>query len=242
MLCDTALSGEDALKKMENTGGYDIFFVDWKMPGMDGIELTKRIKNRTDKKSVVIMISATEWSLIREDAESAGVDKFLMKPLFASDIMDCMNACLGVGGSNTEKQQKTVKAGELKGCRILLAEDVEINREILLASMEGTDAEIDCAENGHEALRLLSENPEKYDLVFMDVQMPLMDGLEATRRIRQKGSKIPIIAMTANVFKEDIESCLAAGMDDHIGKPLDMSNVLEKIRKYRHKNKITTDG
>jgi CheY-like chemotaxis protein len=103
--------------------------------------------------------------------------------------------------------------------------------------MEGTDAEIDCAENGHEALRLLSENPAKYDLVFMDVQMPLMDGLEATRRIRKSGNKIPVVAMTANVFKEDIDSCLAAGMDDHIGKPLDMGNVLEKIRKYWNKNR-----
>jgi signal transduction histidine kinase/CheY-like chemotaxis protein len=234
VLCDTALSGEEALEKIEKSGGYDIYFVDWKMPGMDGIELTKRIKKRSaQRKSVVIMISAFEWAIIREEAEGAGVDKFLMKPLFASDIMDCMNACLGVGGSNTEKQQKAVKGGELKGCSILLAEDVEINREILIASMESTGVEIDCAENGLEALRLLSANPQKYDLVFMDVQMPEMDGFEATRNIRKSGNTIPVIAMTANVFKEDIENCLAAGMDDHIGKPLNMDNVLEKIRKYR---------
>jgi signal transduction histidine kinase/DNA-binding response OmpR family regulator len=234
VFCDAAISGDAAIKKIEEKGGYDIYFVDWKMPGMDGIELTRQIKKRNvDRKSVVIMISATEWALIREEAEGVGVDKYLMKPLFASDIMDCMNSCLGVGGTNTSDQQKAVKAGELKGCRILLAEDVEINREILLASMEGTDAEIDCAENGLEAVRMISENPEKYDLVFMDVQMPQMDGLEATRQIRKTGSKIPIVAMTANVFKEDIEKCLEAGMDDHIGKPLDMSNVLKKIRKYR---------
>jgi CheY-like chemotaxis protein len=91
VICDIALSGEDALKKIEQTGGYDIFFVDWKMPGMNGIELTRQIKKRTNRKSVVIMISATEWTLIREEAEGAGIDKFLMKPLFASDIMDCMN-------------------------------------------------------------------------------------------------------------------------------------------------------
>jgi CheY-like chemotaxis protein len=179
------------------------------------------------------MISATEWTLIREEAESVGVDKYLMKPLFASDIMDCMNACLGVSGYSTQKQKSAVKGGELKGCHILLAEDVEINREILIASMEGTGVEIDCAENGLEALRLLSENPAKYDLVFMDVQMPEMDGLEATRNIRQSGNNIPVIAMTANVFKEDIDKCLEAGMNDHLGKPLDMGNVLEKIRKYR---------
>ncbi|MDR1838727.1 MAG: response regulator, partial [Treponema sp.] len=241
--CDIAANGVEALKKIEESGGYDIFFVDWKMPEMDGIELTRRIKKRnTDRKSVVIMISATEWALIREEAEGVGVDKFLMKPLFASDIMDCMNACLGVGGSNTPKQQSAVRGGELKGCSILLAEDVEINREILLASMEGTGAEIDCAENGLEALRLLSENPVKYDLVFMDVQMPEMDGLEATRSIRKNGNNIPVIAMTANVFKEDIDKCLEAGMNDHLGKPLDMGNVLEKIRKYWDRSRMVAAG
>ena len=241
--CDVAISGEDALKQIEKSGAYDIYFIDWKMPGMNGIELTRQIKKRSsDRKSVVIMISATEWALIREEAENIGIDKFLMKPLFASDIMDCINACMGVGGSNTQKQQGEVKGGEFKGCRILLAEDVEINREILLASMEGTDAEIDCAGNGLEALRLLSENPVKYDLIFMDVQMPEMDGLEATRQIRKSGNKIPIVAMTANVFREDIEKCLGAGMNDHIGKPLDMGNVLKKVRKYWDRNRRRADG
>ena len=233
VLCETAPGGEDAVKIMEKAGGFDIYFVDWKMPGMNGIELTRQIKKRSaDRKSVVIMISATEWTLIKDDAESAGVDKYLMKPLFASDIMDCMNACLGVGGTNTESQQKTIKGGELKGCKILLAEDVEINREILIASLENTGVQIDCAENGLEAVRKVKENPDKYDLVFMDVQMPEMDGLEATSEIRKNGFKLPIIAMTANVFREDIEKCLKAGMNEHIGKPLDIGNVLNKIRKY----------
>jgi signal transduction histidine kinase/CheY-like chemotaxis protein len=236
--CDVAIDGNEALKQIEKSGGYDIYFVDWKMPGMNGIELTKEIKKRNkDRKSVIIMISATEWTFIRDEAENAGVDKYLMKPLFASDIMDCMNSCLGVGGSNTQEQRDVIKGGEFRGCRILLAEDVEINREILLASMEGTGAEIDCAENGLQALRIVSENPKKYDIVFMDVQMPEMDGLESTRNIRKSGIKIPVIAMTANVFKEDIERCLAAGMNDHIGKPLDMANVMKKVRKYWNKNK-----
>ena len=236
--CDVASNGAEAIKKIKKTGGYDMYFVDWKMPEIDGIELTKYIKGfNRDKKCVVIMISSTEWALIHEVAEAAGVDKFLMKPLFASDVMDCMNDCLGVAGTCTPRQQKSVKAGEFQGCRILLAEDVEINREILLASLQDTGAEIDCAGNGLEVLHMLEENPDAYELIFMDVQMPQMDGMEASRHIRKNGGSIPIIAMTANVFKEDIDQCLAAGMDDHVGKPLDVSIVLEKMRRYRKTNK-----
>ena len=127
---------------------------------------------------------------------------------------------------------ESAEDGELIGCRILLAEDVEINREILIACMENTGVSIDCAENGLDAVRMAAGNTGGYDLIFMDVQMPEMDGLEATREIRKAGGAIPIIAMTANVFKEDVEKCIAAGMDDHIGKPLDMSDVMKKVRKY----------
>jgi CheY-like chemotaxis protein/HPt (histidine-containing phosphotransfer) domain-containing protein/two-component sensor histidine kinase len=232
--CDIALSGAEALRHIKETGGYDMYFVDWKMPGMDGIELSREIKKTNpDKKSVVIMISSTEWARIHEEAEDAGVDKFLMKPLFASDIMDCMNSFMGMNGINDKNREKNKKIGELKGCCILYAEDVKINREILLARMKHTGAEIDCAENGVEAVRMAEENPDKYDMIFMDFQMPEMNGLDATRHIRQSGNQIPIIAMTANVFKEDIDQCIEAGMNDHIGKPLDLNIVLEKVRKYR---------
>jgi signal transduction histidine kinase/CheY-like chemotaxis protein len=122
------------------------------------------------------------------------------------------------------------------GRRILLAEDVEINREIVLTLLERTKLEIDCAENGIEAVRKFSGAPDKYDMIFMDIHMPEMDGYEATRRIREldvpKAKTIPIIAMTADVFREDIEKCLAAGMNSHVGKPLDFDNVLEKLRNY----------
>ncbi|MCL2628555.1 MAG: response regulator [Oscillospiraceae bacterium] len=233
--CDVALSGKEAIKLIENTGGYDMYFIDWKMPEMDGIELTRKIRS-TDlkRKSVVIMISSTEWTVIRERAEQVGVDKYLMKPLFASDVMNCMNSCMSKTDEQTPRHKKIMKLGELTGCTILLAEDVEINREILLNRMKYTGAKIDCVQNGAEALQTLIENPDKYDLVFMDVQMPVMDGLEATRKIRESGSKLPIIAMTANVFKEDIDQCLNAGMNDHIGKPLDLDIVLNKIHKYMH--------
>jgi CheY-like chemotaxis protein len=119
---------------------------------------------------------------------------------------------------------------------ILLAEDVEINREIVMTMLEPTEVSIDCAENGEAALRMFGENPEKYGMIFMDVQMPEMDGYEATRRIRALGhpraATIPIVAMTANVFQEDVRKCLEAGMNGHLGKPLDFDEVFERMREY----------
>jgi len=139
-------------------------------------------------------------------------------------------------GENTDV---AVIKGVLSGKRLLLAEDVEINREILLMLLEDTGLVIDCAENGLEALEMIISDPNKYDIVFMDIQMPKMNGLEATKRIRAlpalRDAELPIIAMTANVFKSDIEACLASGMDSHLGKPLDLEKVLETLRKYLNK-------
>jgi CheY-like chemotaxis protein len=127
-------------------------------------------------------------------------------------------------------------ADTFEGRRILLAEDVEINREIVITLLEPTMIQIDCAENGVKAVELFTAGPGNYDMIFMDVQMPEMSGYEATRRIRALGvpeaKSVPIIAMTANVFREDIERCIENGMDDHIGKPLDLDEVLSKLRKY----------
>jgi hemerythrin-like metal-binding protein len=233
--CDIAGSGEDAIALIRENGAYDLYFVDWKMPGMDGIELSKRIKEQDQMNSVVTMISATEWSVIENDAKNAGVDRFLPKPLFPSAFADLINECLGVGHAVRE-EEPLAEADDFGSCRVLLAEDVDINREILLALLEPTRLMIDCAENGAEALRKYREAPDAYDMIFMDVQMPEMDGYEATRQIRAldvPGAKsIPIIAMTANVFREDIEKCLEVGMDDHVGKPLDLDEVLARLRKY----------
>ncbi|GHV84708.1 hypothetical protein AGMMS50230_03160 [Spirochaetia bacterium] len=249
--CDIAYNAEEALELIEKSD-YDIYFIDWKMPGMNGLELSSRIKAR-GAHSVITMISAAAVNEIEDAAKEAGVDKFLSKPIFPSDIADWINTCLGV----PKMQDIPAETQEFfTGRRILLVEDVEINREIVLALLEPTGLSIDCAENGVEAVRMVEENPEKYEMIFMDVQMPEMDGYEATRRIRafeasescqgsnfsgnrdssledSRGSRsIPIVAMTANVFREDIEQSLAAGMNDHVGKPLDFSEVLDKIRRY----------
>ncbi|MDR2543031.1 MAG: response regulator [Treponema sp.] len=135
--------------------------------------------------------------------------------------------------SVTDVMAKTEAAASVfEGKRLLLAEDIEINREILIALLENSGLIIECAENGQEAVDMIEASPGKYDVVFMDIQMPKMDGLEATQRIREFSKKIPIVAMTANVFKDNIDSYLAAGMDDHLGKPLDIDRVFEKLRKY----------
>jgi CheY-like chemotaxis protein len=199
------------------------------------------------------MISAAEWSIVADEAKAAGVDKFLSKPLFPSAIAEVINECLGIDKRQIEKAQAADIAGIFAGRRILLAEDVEINREIVQTLLEPTKLEIDFAENGIEAVRMFKEDPLKYDMIFMDIQMPVMDGYEATRCIRiieaelrnigtgffegktrsydrNLMTQIPIIAMTANVFREDVEKCLAAGMNSHIGKPLDIDEVIDKLR------------
>jgi signal transduction histidine kinase/DNA-binding response OmpR family regulator/PAS domain-containing protein len=243
---DTATSGEEALRLIEKNGPYNIYFVDWKMPGIDGVRLSPMLKEKMSfpGDNVVIMMSAAEWNAIEKEAKKAGVDKFMTKPLFPSSIVDAINECLGVDQKQIDDMAPDL-TGSFAGHCILLVEDVEINREIVITLLEPTLLEIDCAENGSQAVSMFSESPQKYDMIFMDVQMPEMDGYTATRRIRAIEAKvcsaaettntfrrIPIIAMTANVFREDIEKSLAAGMDDHIGKPLDFDVVLDKLHTY----------
>ncbi|MDR2731034.1 MAG: response regulator [Treponema sp.] len=236
LLCDVAINGEKALQLIDQNGGYHIYFIDWKMPGMDGIQLAREIKARVAENSIVIMISAVEWSAVADEAKAAGVDKFLSKPLFPSAIAEVINECLGVDKRQVKRSQAADIAGIFAGRHILLVEDVEINREIVMTLFEPTKVEIDYAENGAQAVRMFAENPDKYDMIFMDIQMPEMDGYEATRRIRAldipAAKTIPVVAMTANVFKEDIEKCLDAGMNDHVGKPIDFEEILDKLRSF----------
>jgi CheY-like chemotaxis protein len=238
MSCDTAQSGEEALARVERNGNYDIYFTDYNLPGMDGIELATLLRTKDpafNQTSSVVMFSAASQDTRGDAAKNAVIDKFLQKPLCPCTVLDAIFDCLGV-----EHEQELDAAQEpadlFMGRRILLVEDVEINREIVLTLLEPLHLEIDCAVNGKEAVRMFSEAPDKYDMIFMDVQMPEMDGYEATRNIRAitipQAKQIPIVAMTANVFREDIERCLAAGMNSHVGKPLNLNEVLESLRTY----------
>jgi CheY-like chemotaxis protein len=236
--CDMAADGFAAQRAIETRGAYDIYFIDWKMPGLDGIALVKWIRklHATGKRYVVTMISAADWRAIRDTALAAGVDRFLSKPLFSSSIIDCVNECLGIHYDQRAEPRIADMRDAFADKRLLLVEDIELNREIVLSLLEGTGLAIDIAENGRDALHMVAEEPGGYDLVLMDMQMPHMDGLEATRRIRAlpdpRARKLPIIAMTANVFKEDIDKCLAAGMNDHMGKPLDIEKMFATLRRY----------
>ena len=235
LACDVAASGEEALEMLFPESKYNVYFLDWKLPGINGMELARKIRAELGHEAVVIMFSSTDWSVLADEAKAAGVDKFLSKPLFKSTFVDVINECIGLE-SATEQEMEADEIDDFSGHSILLAEDVDINREIVLSLLEPTNLVVDCAGNGLEALGLFEKSPEKYGLIFMDVQMPEMDGYEATRYIRAldvpRAADIPIIAMTANVFKEDVEKCLSSGMNDHIGKPFDVDEVLKKLRAY----------
>ena len=238
--CDTADNGVKALEMIRQKGSYDVYFVSWKIPDMDGIELARELKllsSPSDVSPVVIMISAADLATFEQDADKAGVSKFLAKPLFPSAIIDSISEILGTKHEEDEAlDEQTGIGGIFTGQRLLLAEDVEINREIVMTLLEPTGVEIDCAENGLEAVRMFSAAPDRYEVILMDVQMPKLDGYDATRRIRALGANnakdIPIIALTANVFREDIEQCINAGMDSHLGKPIDLKKLIKKLREY----------
>jgi len=247
--CDITHSGNEALGLAMKNEPYDICFIDWNLDeGIKSIHVAEELKAMIPArgKSVVAMISSIDLSDIEKDAKKAGVDRFLTKPLFASVIIDAVNeamkkeleAVIAQVDELVEAEEQAANEDEntetFEDKHILLVEDIATNREVVMILLEPTDINIDYAENGVEAVRMFSQDPDKYDMIFMDLQMPEMDGYEATRRIRShdvpKAKDIPIIAMTANVFNEDIERCLDAGMNGHVGKPIDINEVIDVIR------------
>jgi len=213
---------------------YSLCFVNWDMPDMDSTELSRQIQSRKEKKTSIVVMSAYDMQTIEQELIVAGVTRFLSKPLFASSVADCINKSLAA----TAAPEISVpdEAVSFLGHRMLLVEDMEINREIVLAILEPTLMVIDCVENGAKAVGMVERNPDRYDIILMDIQMPIMDGYEATRKIRaldtDRAKAIPIVAMTANVFREDIEMCFEAGMNEHLGKPLDTGELLRALRKH----------
>lgn len=236
--CDTAGSGSEAVeavKRSINEGKpYNIIFLDWRMPDISGEKIAKEIKDLTKDRSVVVIVSVSDWDEIKVNAARAGISKFIQKPLLPSTLLNTINEIIGAD-SKTAMLKQLISC-DLSAFTVLIAEDAEINREIILPFMEEAKVKTEFASNGREAFLKFSENPDKYDLIFMDLHMPEMDGFEATMRIRslpcKKAGEVPIIAMTASVFDEDVKKCLNAGMNDHIPKPVDYKIVFSKLNSY----------
>ncbi len=235
---EVSASSEEAYEKAVRRHGegrdYDVIILDWKMPGTDGVELARKIRKTAGIDVPILLISAYDWSDMEETAREAGANGFISKPLFRSRLYDRISQVLGVSSGPAEAEEDN---SDIAGMHILVAEDNDINWEIIamLLSMHGIEAKR--AENGRICTDLLAEAPEdSWDLVFMDIQMPVMNGLDATRAIRALpnwAAKIPIIAMTADAFSENVAECLAAGMNGHIAKPIDIKLVLKEIRRIR---------
>ena len=230
---DEAPSGEEAIemvKQVTNSGGfYDIAFIDWQMPGLDGVETGKRIlASSSDKPPHLVMVTAYGREEVLKQAEQNGFDNVLIKPVTSSILFDTTADVLGadVETAETGRATSSFDVDRIRGARVLLVEDNEINQEVAVGLLEDIELFVDLAENGAEAVRIVSEND--YDAVLMDMQMPVMDGIKATQAIRSESrfQDLPIIAMTANAMAVDRERCLKAGMNDHIAKPIDPDQLI----------------
>ena len=237
-------NGKDAVEKVvsRHSEGLDFFaaILDWKMPGMDGIEATRKIRQKVGNDVPIIIISAYDWSEIEEDAKRAGANAFIGKPLFKSRLEKTFSSILG------KEEEKPVdkyislsdlEALKLQGKRALVVEDNDLNMEIACEILKTTGMSIETAIDGIEAVDLITSSPDGYyDIVFMDIQMPKMNGYDATRAIRAQNrpylKQVPIIAMTANAFAEDVQAARTVGMNWHISKPLELhalKSVLERF-------------
>jgi len=231
------LSGKEAVLRshqaiMRNTD-YAVYIVDWLLPDMNGVEVTRRIRKETGENVPVIILTAYDWSDIEAEAKEAGVTAFCGKPLFLSELSSCLKSVLQPEPEKDRDAQEKTETHHHTG-RLLLAEDVEMNQEIAVALLEDAGFSVDVAENGQIAVDMLKKSkPGYYRAILMDIQMPVMDGYEATKNIRKlenhRLASIPIIAMTANAFTEDREAALRSGMNGHIAKPIDIQVLFETL-------------
>jgi PAS domain S-box-containing protein len=234
---DTATSGKEAiaaLQKHDATDPYDIVFMDWRMPGMDGLQASRHIKGdeTLQHPPYIVLVTAFGREEVREEAERLELDGFLVKPVTKSMIVDTLVNVFAAPGEDTAGVG-TGQETRLRGARILLAEDNDINQQIAVELLEGAGATVRIAKNGREAVEILSNGPQPppLDMVLMDLQMPEMDGYQATAKLRadKRFETLPIIAMTAHATIEERQRCLAAGMVDHISKPIDPALLYEIV-------------
>ncbi len=231
--CEKALSGAEGLQMVKvrhaRREPYNLILMDWRMPDMDGIETTRQIRAAVGNETPVIILTSYNWDDIVDEARAAGVDTFAAKPLFAGTVLDEFREAFKK--KNTERVRKTA---DLRSRRVLLAEDVAINAEIMIMVLSMREIQADHAENGRIAVEMFEEHEEGYyDAVLMDMRMPEMDGLEATRRIRamnrSDAKNIPIIALTANAFDEDVQRSMQAGLNAHLSKPVEPDILFETL-------------
>lgn len=236
---DTAAGGMEAVRKVQDGAQYQVVLLDLKMPDMDGIETARKIREKMGDKVPIVLISAYDWSDMEEAAKEAGVNGFISKPLFRSTLYNKLSEVLG---NEREYNGTEDENADIAGMHILVTEDNDINWEIISMLLQMQGVETERAVNGLEAVeRMKNARKGEFDLIFMDIQMPVMNGIEATKQIRALedpwARQIPIIAMTADAFSENVAECFEAGMNGHIAKPIDMKIVLKEIRRIKEENR-----
>ena len=236
---DTAAGGMEAVQKVQDGAQYQVVLLDLKMPDMDGIETARKIREKMGDKVPIVLISAYDWSDMEEAAKEAGVNGFISKPLFRSTLYNKLSEVLG---NEREHNGTEDENADIAGMHILVTEDNDINWEIISMLLQMQGVETERAVNGLEAVeRMKNARKGEFDLIFMDIQMPVMNGIEATKQIRALedpwARQIPIIAMTADAFSENVAECFEAGMNGHIAKPIDMKIVLKEIRRIKEENR-----
>ena len=219
---------------MEENDPFKVYIIDWLMPDMNGIEVVRRVRSEIGDEIPIIILTAYDWHDIEKEAREAGVTAFCSKPLFRSQLYQALK---NVEDATAKEPVPETSPEQFKGKRVLIVDDVELNREIAVAVIEDAGMQVESAENGQEAVEMLAGSVEGYyDIVLMDVMMPIMNGYEAAQEIRKlenrKLADIPIIAMTANAFEEDRIAALKAGMDDHLAKPIQLEKLYEIMLKY----------